>query len=259
MKTLTITTFMLLLATFALGQKAGVTVETVFFGVAPQAVSLPLPSYPSAAKKIGLGGRVKVPITVDPTGNVVKVGAVHGPYPVCQAVIEPNVVAIRKAAFEAAGKASFTRGQSIDNVEGFIVYDFLSGNEGESLTSTTVGVMNTGTEAPRLLKGTDAGTKTMVAANLPDSVSGGVLNGKATALPKPKYPAAAKAVRAGGSVNVQVLIAYDGTMYSAKAVSGHPLLRASSEFAACNSAFLPTLLSGQPVKVSGIITYIFVP
>ncbi len=35
----------------------------------------------------------------------------------------------------------------------------------------------------------------------PKTVSGGVLNGKATSLPKPAYPAAAKAVRAGGAVS----------------------------------------------------------
>ena len=41
-------------------------------------------------------------------------------------------------------------------------------------------------------------------------VSGGVLNGKATSLPKPPYPAAARAVRASGAVSVQVLIDESG-------------------------------------------------
>ncbi len=93
----------------------------------------------------------------------------------------------------------------------------------------------------------------------PKTVSGGVLNGKATSLPKPAYPAAAKAVRAAGAVSVQVLISESGSVISASAVSGHPLLRGAAEGAARGARFSPTLLSGQPVKVSGVITYNFVP
>jgi protein TonB len=92
----------------------------------------------------------------------------------------------------------------------------------------------------------------------PKTVSGGVLNGKATSLPKPAYPAAAKAIRAGGAVSVQVLIDESGRVVSASAVSGHPLLRAAAVAAAQGARFSPTLLSGQPVKVSGVITYNFV-
>ncbi|MFN2501261.1 MAG: TonB family protein [Pyrinomonadaceae bacterium] len=94
---------------------------------------------------------------------------------------------------------------------------------------------------------------------VPKTISGGVMNGKATSLPKPAYPAAAKAVRASGSVSVQVLISESGSVISASAVSGHPLLRAAAEGAARGARFSPTLLSGQPVKVSGVITYNFVP
>jgi len=93
----------------------------------------------------------------------------------------------------------------------------------------------------------------------PKTVSGGVLNGKATSLPKPAYPAAARAIHAGGSVSVQVLIDESGRVVSASAVSGHPLLRAAAVSAAQGAHFSPTLLSGQAVKVSGVITYNFVP
>jgi TonB family protein len=91
------------------------------------------------------------------------------------------------------------------------------------------------------------------------SVSGGIVNGKAVSLPKPPYPAAAKAVRAGGMVSIQVLIDEEGNIISANAKSGHPLLRAASEQAAREAKFSPTLLCGEKVKVSGIITYNFVP
>jgi TonB family protein len=85
------------------------------------------------------------------------------------------------------------------------------------------------------------------------------LNGKALVLPKPAYPPAARAVRATGAVSVQVLIDESGKVISAYAVSGHPLLRAASVEAARGTKFSPTKLSGQPVKVSGIIVYNFVP
>lgn len=86
----------------------------------------------------------------------------------------------------------------------------------------------------------------------------GVLNGSALSLPKPAYPAAARAVNASGAVNVQVLLDEGGSVVSANAVSGHPLLRQAAEQAALGAKFKPTLLSGQPVKVNGIIVYNFV-
>jgi TonB family protein len=91
-----------------------------------------------------------------------------------------------------------------------------------------------------------------------DQQAGGVVNGKASILPKPPYTAAAKAVRASGTVSVQVLIDEEGNVVSANATSGHPLLRAASEKAAREAKFYPTELCGQRVKVSGIIVYNFV-
>ncbi len=88
-------------------------------------------------------------------------------------------------------------------------------------------------------------------------VSDGVINGKATSLPKPPYPQAAKAVGASGKVDVQVTIDENGSVVSAKAISGHPLLRDSAERAARSAKFSPTYLSKQPVKVSGLIVYNF--
>ena len=94
---------------------------------------------------------------------------------------------------------------------------------------------------------------------VPRTVSGGVLNGNAVSLPKPAYPPAARAVGASGAVTVQVLIDEEGRVVSATATGGHPLLQAAAVAAARQARFTPTLLEGQPVKVSGIITYNFVP
>ena len=98
--------------------------------------------------------------------------------------------------------------------------------------------------------------------NTPDefnAINGGVLNGKASKLVAPDYPAAARAVNASGAVNVQVTIDEQGNVISASAVSGHPLLRRASEQAARSSQFAPTLLKGTPVKITGIIVYNFAP
>ena len=92
---------------------------------------------------------------------------------------------------------------------------------------------------------------------VPKTISGGVVNGKARNLVTPVYPAAAKAVRASGAVNVQVTIDEQGNVISASAVSGNPLLRAAAVSAARASKFTPTELSGQPVKVTGVIVYNF--
>ncbi|MFL6253491.1 MAG: TonB family protein [Pyrinomonadaceae bacterium] len=89
-------------------------------------------------------------------------------------------------------------------------------------------------------------------------VSGGVLNGKAIAKPKPVYPPIAKAARAQGVVTVQIIIDEEGYVIAAHAVSGHPLLQEAAVFAARQARFTPTRLGGQPVKVSGVVTYNFV-
>ncbi|MEQ1645222.1 MAG: TonB family protein [Pyrinomonadaceae bacterium] len=85
----------------------------------------------------------------------------------------------------------------------------------------------------------------------------GVINGRASNLPKPNYPATAKMVGASGKVSIQVLIDENGRVVSAKSADGHPLLRPAAEEAARRASFTPTLLSGVPVKVTGIIVYNF--
>ncbi|HEV7373102.1 MAG TPA: TonB family protein [Pyrinomonadaceae bacterium] len=88
-------------------------------------------------------------------------------------------------------------------------------------------------------------------------VSGGVLNGKALALPKPVYPPQARAARASGVVTIEVVIDEAGKVISTKAVDGPMILRQAAVLAAQGARFSPTLLSGQPVKVSGQINYNF--
>ena len=87
--------------------------------------------------------------------------------------------------------------------------------------------------------------------------STGVIKGNAIFLPKPIYSNIARQIRLQGDVTVQILIDENGNVISAKAVSGHPMLVPETLKAARQARFKPTTLSGQPVKVSGLITYNF--
>jgi len=88
-------------------------------------------------------------------------------------------------------------------------------------------------------------------------VSGGVLNGTAISLPPPAYPEAAKRMRTAGVVVVDVILDETGKVVAATASSGPTILREAAVQAALKARFSPTKLSGQPVKVSGVINYKF--
>jgi TonB family protein len=90
------------------------------------------------------------------------------------------------------------------------------------------------------------------------TIFGGVLNGKAAITkPAPIYPPIARAAQASGSVVVQVKVDECGSVVSAKAISGHPLLQQAAVQAAYKWRFTPTLLDDQPVGVAGTITFNF--
>jgi Ca-activated chloride channel family protein len=89
------------------------------------------------------------------------------------------------------------------------------------------------------------------------TVSGGVLNARAVNLPKPQYPLPARTARVSGIVTVEVLLDENGKVTAARAVDGPPLLRQAAVEAARQAEFTATMLSGQPVKVIGVIKYSF--
>ena len=84
-------------------------------------------------------------------------------------------------------------------------------------------------------------------------ISGGMLNGKAIYLPLPEAPAG----QPTGVVMVQVLIDEQGSVIDAKAVAGPAALHALAVNAARLARFMPTVLAGEPVKVSGTLAYNF--
>ncbi|MEP6820616.1 MAG: energy transducer TonB [bacterium] len=88
-------------------------------------------------------------------------------------------------------------------------------------------------------------------------ISAGVLNGRAISLPRPDYPADAKAAGAEGVVVIQVTVDEQGNVTEARALSGPKMLQEVSVNAALQAKFTPTLLQGEPVKVTGVIVYNF--
>lgn len=89
------------------------------------------------------------------------------------------------------------------------------------------------------------------------NAGGGNLAGKAIKRVPPTYPPVAKAARAEGPVSVQIVVGETGAVETAKATSGHPLLQQAAVDAARQWQFSPTKLSGNAVKVSGAISFVF--
>jgi TonB family protein len=84
------------------------------------------------------------------------------------------------------------------------------------------------------------------------NLNGGILNGMAVSLPRPIYPPMAKQIGASGEVRVQVAVDGSGNVISARAISGHPLLRAAAESAARQSR-----MKSEAANTTGQIVYNF--
>ena len=199
-----------------------------------KAISLPKPAYPAEAKAAGLEGTVYVDVVIDESGNVISAVASTEPRKVRRPGQDPEEVEVpvadpllREAAEKAASEARFSptllSGVPV-KVSGTVVYNFVA----------------------------------KASAAMPSVINGGILNGKTTSMPMPAYPEAARAVNATGSVAVKITVDENGDVISAEAVSGHPLLRAAAVEAARLAKLAPTRLNGQPIKVSGILTYNFI-
>lgn len=92
----------------------------------------------------------------------------------------------------------------------------------------------------------------------PEFISVGVLsNTYATRMVMPIYSQIARRSNIEGRVAVEVEIDEEGNVTSAKAVSGHQMLRDSAEDAARKTKFRPFELDGTPIKARGTINYNF--
>lgn len=84
-----------------------------------------------------------------------------------------------------------------------------------------------------------------------------ILQGKAIERRTPIYPPLPKQIHLQGDVSIEVIISPEGRVESARVVSGHPMLAQCAREAALGWRFQPTLLNNVPVRVTGVITFVF--
>jgi TonB family protein len=77
--------------------------------------------------------------------------------------------------------------------------------------------------------------------------------------PEPVYPEIARVTQAKGLVAVEAVVSEQGTVISARATSGHPLLQASAVSAVKKRKYRAYLLSGKPTPFTTIINLVFPP
>ena len=198
----------------------------------PTVISAPRPIYPREAKEAGIGGKISARVTVSESGEVLSVDEATGPTHLCKGGNDdPRLVAMRTSVTDAIKQAKFSPGMKNGKPVKSTVWLNMSFDPSESRAANSE----------------------------PSVVKIGIVTGKALRLPKPDYPGAARASRAGGPVSVLVVIDEKGEVFSAEAVSGHPLLRSAAVSVACDARFSPTEIDGKAVRVSGVVTYNFVP
>jgi TonB family protein len=215
-----------------------------------------VPEFPQEAIKARVSGTIVVPVLIDEDGNVlVYMFAAFGPYPVCRLVTDPGILALRETATHAAKESKFSPvmvdGKPV-RTRGKLIYTFPKPDDSPSKPSASDNKPAQTNESKATVTSGNAGPAI-------GDVRGIIRNGTAISLPKPAYPEEARPFRASGKVNVRVVIDEKGNVFSAEAISGHRSLRSAAEAAACEAKFTPTLLSGVGVRVTGNITYNFVP
>jgi len=84
-----------------------------------------------------------------------------------------------------------------------------------------------------------------------------VLRASAVKTIEPLYPPLAKTAGVHGQVLIEVIVDEAGTVLSANAISGHPLLRNAAETAATGWTFRPAINCDRPVRVTGILAFKF--
>ena len=221
-----------------------------------------IPDYPAEAERAGVEGMVQVRVVVSADGQVVRADAISGP----EALHEASVRAAERWRFRPIvvdGKALV--------VESDMYFRFDRG------ASSGRPVLENGEEyrpdeAPAGVPGGVPGEEYAEPPPPPPDVapppassdrpkvtrvSGGVLAGRAVRRAQPEYPLAAREAEIEGAVVVEVTVDEEGNVISARAVSGHPLLRDAAVQAARGWKFTPTMLQGVAVKVIGTITFNF--
>jgi TonB family protein len=113
------------------------------------------------------------------------------------------------------------------------------------------------TPARATVKVTEIGETEVPNETGPKPVDVGVMNSKATILPRPVYTEEAKRAKATGKVTVRVVVDENGKVVSAQAIDGALPLREAAEAAARRAVFQPTQQGGIIVRVTGTLIYEF--
>lgn len=121
----------------------------------------------------------------------------------------------------------------------------------------------TATPAPTVSVPTPAGgvpaSSEPVANSLKMLAVGSGLSEKATRQQMPVYPAIARSYRTGGTVTVYLELDEQGAVAKITRVEGPFLLHTAAREAALGWRFKPTVIDGQPVRVSGYLVFQFKP
>ncbi|HBR56588.1 MAG TPA: hypothetical protein DEA22_03820 [Blastocatellia bacterium] len=216
-----------------------------------KAVNIPKIVAPPEAAATGIGGEVNVRVRLDESGKLMKIEQVVGPGWVCPSVTRGDVLAIRAAVVSAVENTVFSPAMRKGHaVKASIWIGFIFPEKKPPVPG----------KPPPQTESENAGQTPSDSANTqPKQISGGVVNGKALKLPAPSYPPEARAAGASGKVDIEVLISEDGSVFTAKPLSGHPMLHSAARLAACKAKFSRTSLLGKVVSVKGVVTYNFVP
>src|SRR5215813_4290034 len=92
-----------------------------------------------------------------------------------------------------------------------------------------------------------------------EKVSESMLQSRAINRVNPVYPSNFRKLNATGTVQVEVTISEVGLVVEAKAISGHLALRSAAVEAARKWVFKPAIFNDAPVKIKGVLTFIFGP
>ncbi len=210
-------------------------------GTAPKIISSSEFKMPETAENVGIDGTLVVAISLDKTGRVKSAEIIAGPAWPCGTNPKKEIDELKKAVRDNVMITRFSPA-------------IMKGKPQSSDLRIKFAV---GVAYKLLLEKRE--TEEGIRNGTIKQVNGGVLNGRATSLPNPDYPGEAKLVQASGSVPVEVLIDEQGKVARAGVTGGHSTLQTAARNAACSAKFAPTMLYGQPVKVSGFISYNFTP
>jgi TonB family protein len=148
---------------------------------------------------------------------------------------------------------AFRMGGTSESIETITIYDPVGG---ASYILTPISRIAHKTEVPVRATSPQPPANAEAPKNV-IKVSGGVLPGLAIKKVVPPYPSIAIAARTSGPVLVQIHISETGEVQSESVLAGHPLLRNAALQAARQWKFRPTMLSGIPIKIRGLLRFNF--